>query len=171
VHGSPTYLSDLTGLDELNSRYQLHSPATGTLVELPIGDQFMQSTASIGFVSDGAINAGYEGEITEELAAVVISLPLTVTTDPRWHNLADTGLVEARWQGEELVLKGITAKQLLREAYSHKVDSAIACCANCRYQRGNRCGSEDSVLYGFKVTPSGVCPAFTGLNNLDDQES
>jgi Cft2 family RNA processing exonuclease len=170
IHGSPTYLSDLTGLEELNSRYQLHSPATGTLVELPIGDQFMQPTTSIGFGADGAMDAGYEGEITEELAAVVISLPHTVTTDPRWHNLADTGLVEARWQGEELVLRGITAKQLLREAYSNKVDSAIACCANCRYQRGNRCGSEDSVLYGFKVTPTGVCPAFMGLDTVDNEE-
>jgi hypothetical protein len=130
----------------------------------------MQPTTSTSFGADGAIDAGYEGEITEELTAVVISLPLTVTTDPRWHHLADTGLVEARWQGEELVLRGITAKQLLREAYSNKVDRAIACCANCRYQRGNRCGSEDSVLYGFKVTPTGVCPAFMGLDNLDEEE-
>jgi Cft2 family RNA processing exonuclease len=157
VHGSPTYLGDLTGLDELNSRYQLHSPATGTLVELPIGDSFMQSTMPI--------EVGYQGELTADETAVTISLPNNVTTDPRWHNLADTGLVEARWQGEELVLRGITAKQLLNEAYGHKVDSAIACCANCRYQRGNRCGSEDSVLYGFKVTPTGVCPAFTGLGD------
>ncbi len=166
VHGSPIYLADLTGLDELNSRYQLHSPATGTLVELPIGDRFMQSTTSIS----GAIETGYEGEVTEELEAVVISLPHNVTTDPRWRDLADTGIVEARWQGEELVLRGITAKQLRREAHSDKVDKAIACCANCRYQRGNRCGSEDSVLYGFKVTPTGVCPAFMGLDNLDNEE-
>ncbi len=157
VHGSPTYLGDLTGLDELNSRYQLHSPATGTLVELPIGDSFMQSTVPI--------EVGYQGELTVDEAAVKISLPNNVTTDPRWHNLADTGLVDARWQGEELVLRGITAKQLLNEAYGHKVNSAIACCANCRYQRGSRCSSEDSVLYGFKVTPTGVCPAFDGLGD------
>lgn len=170
VHGSPSYLSDLTGLDELNTRYQLHSPAAGTLVELPIGDRFMQPVTSIGFGAEGSIDTGYEGEITEEPAAVIISLPHTVTTDPRWYNLADTGLVEARWKGEELVLRGITAKQLLREAYSSKVDRTIACCANCRYQRGNRCGSEDSVLYGFKVTPTGVCPAFLDMNNLGGEE-
>jgi Cft2 family RNA processing exonuclease len=160
VHGSPTYLGDLTGLDELNSRYQLHSPATGTLVELPIGDNFMQSTVPI--------ETGHEGEITEGAAAVTISLSSSVTTDPRWDNLADTGLVEARWQGEELVLRGITAKQLLTEAAHRQVDSSIACCANCRYQRADRCGSEDSVLYGFKVNPTGVCPAFM---KLDDSES
>ncbi len=156
VHGSPTYLGDLTGLDELNSRYQLHSPATGTLVELPIGDSFMQSTVPI--------ETSYQGEITEQSASVAISLPATVTTDPRWDKLADTGLVEARWQGEELVLRGITAKQLVTAAAQRQVDSSIACCANCRYQRGSRCGSEDSVLYGFKVTPTGVCPAFRGLD-------
>ncbi len=161
VHGSPTYLGDLTGLDELSSRYQLHSPATGTLVELPIGDSFMQSTVPI--------EVGYQGELTADAASVTISLSSGVTTDPRWHSLSDTGLVEARWQGEELVLRGITAKQLLNEAYGNKVDSAIACCANCRYQRGNRCGSEDSVLYGFKVTPTGVCPAFVGLDNEEFQ--
>jgi Cft2 family RNA processing exonuclease len=157
VHGSPTYLGDLTGLDELNSRYQLHSPAAGTLVELPIGDSFMQSTVPL--------ETGYAGEVTEDAAKVNIALPRSVTTDPRWYNLADTGLVEARWQGEELVLRGITAKQLLNEAYSNKVDRSIACCGNCRYQRGNRCGSEDSVLYGFKVNPTGVCPEFMGLDD------
>jgi Cft2 family RNA processing exonuclease len=155
VHGSPTYLGDLTGLDELNSRYQLHSPATGTLVELPIGDSFM--------VANVPLEVGYQGELTADNESVTISLSNNVTTDARWHNLADTGLVEARWQGEELVLRGITAKQLLTEDYGYKVDQALPCCANCRYQRGNRCGSEDSVLYGFKVTPTGVCPAFVSL--------
>ncbi len=156
VHGLPTYLGDLTGLDELNSRYQLHSPATGTLVELPIGDSFMQSNIPL--------EVGYQGELTADQDLINISLPHSVTTDARWHHLADTGLIEARWQGEELVLRGITAKQLLNEAQINKVNSAIACCANCRYQRGNRCGSEDSVLYGFKVTPTGVCPAFRELD-------
>ena len=45
VHGSSTYLADLTGLEELQNRYQLHSPPAGKLVELPLGETFIQPAA------------------------------------------------------------------------------------------------------------------------------
>ena len=53
---------------------------------------------------------------------MIISLPDTVTADPRWQGLADTGIVEVRWQGEELVLRGITQRELLRQ--NHDVSGA-----------------------------------------------
>jgi Cft2 family RNA processing exonuclease len=30
IHGSPTYLADLAGLEELQNRYHLHLPSVGT---------------------------------------------------------------------------------------------------------------------------------------------
>ncbi|HEY9892050.1 MAG TPA: MBL fold metallo-hydrolase [Candidatus Sericytochromatia bacterium] len=152
VHGSPTYLSDLTGLEELQNRYHLHSPAAGTLVELPIGETFMQPAAPS--------ETNYEGELTELGTVVTITLPEAIAADPRWQDFADTGLVEARWQGEELVLRGLSQKELLQAGSNARIPLNIDCCANCVHQRGQRCWNPASPLYGFKVTPEGYCPVF-----------
>ena len=105
VHGSPNYLADLTSLEELQNRYQLHSPAVGTTVELPIGEKFIQPKV--------LPQQNYEGELNETGAYVTITLPEQINRDPRWQNFADTGLIEARWQGEELVLRGLSQRELL----------------------------------------------------------
>lgn len=165
VHGSPTYLADLTGLEELHNRYHLHSPGAGTLVELPIGDTFLQPAAP---------EANYEGELTELDTVVTITLPSAVTADPRWKNLADTGLIEARWQGEELVLRGLPQRELLRQGSDRLVDWVDAnsplrqSCANCRHFRGQRCWNPNSPLYEFRVTPDGFCPVFEPLSGGED---
>ncbi|MEC4803995.1 MAG: MBL fold metallo-hydrolase [Jaaginema sp. PMC 1079.18] len=152
VHGSPTYLADLTSLEELQNRYQLHSPHVGTLVELPIGDTFIQPEAP-------SLNH-YEGEINELDSAVAFSFPREMSHDTRWQQFADTGLVEARWQGEELVIRGISQRELLSQSSTAKIDLDRDCCRNCLHQRGQRCWNRLSPLYGFKVTPDGYCPAF-----------
>lgn len=151
-HGSPTYLADLTGLEELQNRYHLHSPPAGTLVELPIGETFMQPAPPT--------ETNYEGELTELGTVVTITLPEAIAADPRWQDFADTGLVEARWQGEELVLRALSQRELLQSGSQTKMPLNIACCANCRHQRGQRCWNPLSPLYGFKVTPEGYCPVF-----------
>ena len=152
IHGSPTYLADLTGLEELQNRYHLHSPSSGTLVDLPIGETFIQPAAPA--------EANYEGELTELGTVVTISLPEAIAADPRWEDFADTGLVEARWQGEEIVLRGLSQRELLTQASNTRVPVNIDCCGNCRHQRGQRCWNPASPLYGFKVTPEGYCPVF-----------
>jgi Cft2 family RNA processing exonuclease len=150
VDGPPIYLADLTGLEELHSRYQLHLPAAGSLVELPIGETFLHAPP--------ILESTYEGELAAGSQFVHVSLPATVTTDARWQKLADTGLIEARWQGEELVLRGISPQQLLN--YPERVAADLACCGNCQYLRSQRCTNEKSPLYGFKVAATGICRAF-----------
>ncbi|MGL5806943.1 MAG: MBL fold metallo-hydrolase, partial [Xenococcaceae cyanobacterium] len=80
--------------------------------------------------------------------------------DPRWNNFADTGLVEARWQGEELILRGLSQKELLNQNNEARMPSDVDCCNTCRYYRSQRCWNQSSPLYGFKVTPEGYCPVF-----------
>ncbi len=155
VHGSPIYLADLTALEELQSRYQLHTPAAGTFVELPIGDTFIQPAI--------LPEKNYQGELNELGTHVNISLPSDITNDPRWHDLADTGLIEGRWQGEELVLRGVSQRELLSQSHNYRIRVDVDSCAVCRYQRGQRCGNSLSPLYGFKVTPEGYCPVFEPL--------
>lgn len=163
VHGSPAYLADLTSLEELQNRYHIHSPAAGIVVELPIGETFLQPAAP---------ETNYEGELTELGTVITITLPDAITADPRWRQFADTGLIEARWQGEELVLRGLTQRELLNQnslgvarQRNRFALSDLDCCGTCRHQRGQRCWNPASPLYNFKVTLEGYCPAFERLND------
>ncbi|WP_059000473.1 MBL fold metallo-hydrolase [Leptolyngbya sp. NIES-2104] len=155
VHGDPNYLVDLTGLDELHNRYHLHSPASGSLVELPIGETFLQPAPP---------ETTYEGELTELGTVVTITLPDAITHDPRWRSLSDTGLIEARWQGQDLVLRGLTQRELMTQNNERSpawMDSSEKdCCFRCRHYRGQRCWNPGSPLFNFKVTPDGYCPVF-----------
>jgi len=155
VHGSPGYLADLTSLEELQNRYHVHSPAGGTLVELPIGDTFLQPAPP---------ETNYEGELTELGTVITITLPDAVTADSRWQQFGDTGLIEARWQGEELVLRGLSQRELLNQNSDRFIWSDVDCCGTCKHQRGQRCWNPASPLYNFKVTLEGYCPAFERLN-------
>lgn len=154
VHGSPSYLADLTCLEELQNRYHVHSPAAGTLVELPIGETFLQPDAP---------ETNYGGELTELGTVITITLPDTLTTDPRWRQFADTGLIAARWQGEDLVLRGLSPRELLNSNSLRPHAGDVDCCGNCRHQRGQRCWNSAAPLYNFKVTLDGYCPAFERL--------
>jgi Cft2 family RNA processing exonuclease len=154
VHGSPSYLADLTCLEELQNRYHVHSPAAGTLVELPIGETFLQPAAP---------ETNYEGELTELGTVITITLPDTVTADPRWRQFADTGLIEARWQGEDLVLRGLSPRELVNPNHLRPNSGDVACCGSCQHQRGQRCWNPAAPLYNFKVTLDGYCPAFERL--------
>ncbi|WP_414529802.1 MBL fold metallo-hydrolase [Nodularia chucula] len=160
VHGSPSYLADLTSLEELQNRYHVHSPLAGTLVELPIGETFLQPAPP---------ETNYEGELTELGTVITVTLPNTITDDPRWRQFGDTGLIEARWQGEELVLRGLSPRELLHQNSDRYSSSDINCCGTCRHQRGQRCWNPASPLYNFKVTLEGYCPAFESLSDSETQ--
>ncbi len=161
VHGSPSYITDLTNLEELRNRYQLHSPSNGTLVELPIGETFIAPTLP---------EINYEGELTELETEVIISLPQSITDDSRWPFFAETGIVEVRWQGEELILRALSQRELLQQTSDRFISADLDCCGNCLHYRGQRCSNPTSALYGFKVTSDGYCPMFESLHFPPEQE-
>nr|WP_254030549.1 MBL fold metallo-hydrolase [Planktothrix agardhii] len=135
----------------------IHTPNPGTLVELPIGETFIQPPLA---------EIEYEGEIAEFETQIHITLPPGLTTDPRWLGFADTGLVEARWQGEELVLRGISQREFLSQGSDRPIPRDLDCCGNCQYYRGQRCWNQSSALYGFKVTSDGYCPMFESIERI-----
>ncbi len=151
VHGAPNYLTDLASLEELQHRYQLHLPSAGVEVDLPIGETFVQPAPP---------EARYEGELAETDAGVTMLLPGAIAADSRWQRLADTGIVEAHWQGEELVIRGMSQRELLERGREPYFSPEVECCGNCVHNRGQRCWNQASSLYGFRITPDGYCPAF-----------
>lgn len=148
VHGSPTYLADLAGLAEIRNRYHVHVPQAGTWLDLPVG---------LPLVAGPPPEHGgtYEGELTETATGIRIELPQTLTSDPRWPNFGATGLVEARWQGEELLIRGLSPQEVLALP-----PTAARACAHCRFYRGQRCTQPNSPLMGLQVAPEGYCDAF-----------
>lgn len=155
IHGAPNYLSDLTSLEELQNRYQLHSPSVGVTVDLPIGAKFVQPKV--------IPQTNYEGELNETGAYITITLPEQITRDVRWQNFADTGLVEARWQGEELVLRGLSQRELLQQNNFLRRQLNPESCGNCVYYREQYCNNNHSPLKGLKVPSDGYCPLFEGI--------
>lgn len=152
VHGTPDRLADLTSLEELQSRYQLHLPAFGTQVDLPLGEKFIQPAAPAAYT--------YEGELNELDNTVTIALPKAIAADPRWLQFADSGLVEVRWQGDDLLVRGISQRELVSQQRKTDYLGDIDCCRNCRHYHHQRCWNPLSPLNGFKVTPEGYCPVF-----------
>ena len=165
VHGSAPDIGDLTALEELQNRYQLHSPSAGVLVDLPIGDRFLQPPSPTPTVYEGEVNE-LDSSSGELAPSITITLSDRLTEDPRWQTFANTGLIEGRWQGEELVLRGISQRELLKQHQESKPQEDLDCCSNCRYYRHQRCWNTLSPLAGFRVTPEGYCPVYESWESV-----
>ena len=160
VHGSLNYLLELASLEELRNRYQLHSPSPGILVELPVGDRFVQPQTLPPVY--------YEGELNETSSTIDIILPDNISEDSRWKHIADTGIVQARWQGNELIIRGVSQRELLSSNNQARISSDLDCCNRCRYYNSQHCWNKFSPLYGFKVVPEGYCPVFEADDSNSD---
>lgn len=158
VHGNPSHLSDLANLEELSNRYHVHCASVGKKIELPIGDS-LRVSVSRSDREAAEIRSPYEGELAELDSKVMLTLPIEIAEDRRWLNFADTGLVEARWQGEHLVIRGISQRELLN-ADSSSVLSNLRSCGNCRFYQNQHCQNDRSPLYNLRVSIDGYCPAF-----------
>lgn len=162
IHGAVNELSDLASMEELQNRYQLHLPSPGNLVDFPIGETFVQPAAP---------DVVYDGEVNEINDGVMVLLPETLTADPRWLRFGDTGVVHARWQGDDLILHGVSQHELLSEANASLNTPYQECCQRCIHMRGQRCWNSASPLYRFRITPDGYCPAFTAQTTQRSQEN
>jgi Cft2 family RNA processing exonuclease len=149
VHGDPDRLTELANLEELSNRYKVHLAQTGRLLELAIGKVPIPNAPA---------EVRYEGEVAETTAEVALSLPLDLTADPRWQAFAATGIVEAYWQGEALVLQGLSPSDVMGRIAAER--SHQSTCSQCRYYTARRCTHKISPLYGLAVTPDGCCPEF-----------
>ncbi|QHV01256.1 MBL fold metallo-hydrolase [Synechocystis sp. CACIAM 05] len=160
VHGQPSDIEDLTSLEELQSRYQLHSPAAGNAVALPIGDRFVQPTPPPSQIYEGEIHELEPNKQIHHLGEVMIHLDGQILENSRWGKFGETGIVQARWQGEELVLRGISQRELLKQNQSTKRPVDFDCCANCRHFQHHHCRNPASPLMGLEVRADGHCPVF-----------
>jgi len=158
VHGRSQQLMNLTALDDLQARYQLHLPTPEQLIDLPLASEFWQPAPPRDNL--------YEGEVDADKKGVQLRLPTSLESDPRWARLADTGIVEASWQGDELVIRGLNQRELMQVAPKDRVRGGVTetkaehTCYYCRHLRGQRCRNSESPLVGLQVTSDGSCGVF-----------
>jgi hypothetical protein len=153
MHGDSNYLADLANLDELRNKYHIHCPEIGIPLELPLRDSFYL----LNHGSNPNEFSPYPGELSELNSAIMLTLPIEVTSDSRWFNFSDTGLIEAKWQGEDLLIRGITQRELLNV---QSEENPILSCQSCRFYIGQRCLNRSSPLSGLKVSCDGYCLGF-----------
>lgn len=151
VHGRYQHLGDLASLDDLQSRYQLHLPTPKQTIDLPLAEAFWQPAPPRDTL--------YEGEITTSADQVTLILPTSLEGDSRWGQFADTGIVEATWQGDQLVIRGLKPQELMRTTSRDSITTTQTC-YSCRHLRGQRCRNPQSPLVGLKVTYDGTCNVF-----------
>jgi Cft2 family RNA processing exonuclease len=151
VHGNPSYLMDLASLEDLQSRYQLHVPSAGQWVDLPLGDRFLQPAAP---------DVTFEGEVTPDAEGLKLLLPDGIQSDPRWGKLLDTGLVQLRWQGDDLVLRGLSPQTLMRSGQTGAA-VGVECCQRCQFWQQQHCQNPKSPLYRCAVAAENYCDAFS----------
>lgn len=147
VHGTPNHLANLANLEELQNRYQIRIPSPGNTIELLLNQPFWQPAPPP--------ETTYEGEVIETQESLTISLPAEITQDPRWGAFADTGIVQLAWQGDQLVLRGLSQSDLLLP-----VPSQTQNCFHCRHQQQQYCRNPASPLFNRQVAPDGYCPEF-----------
>ncbi|ERN41494.1 putative exonuclease of the beta-lactamase fold involved in RNA processing [Rubidibacter lacunae KORDI 51-2] len=160
IGGSAANLADLTAAEELQTRYHVHLPPAGQRVELPVGKTFVQPAAPP--------ERSYEGEVREGNNRIGIVLPAALADDPRWHNFAETGIVSACWQGNTLVLHGLSQQDVLNidtPEYPHIASTRS--CKTCRYFNNRRCRQPRSPLYTLQVPPEGYCLAYAPARAVD----
>lgn len=150
VHGQPDDLADLATLEELSNRYKIHVPQAQQLVELPIAQHHGPP--------EQLPETHYEGEVAETTSEILIALPPEFAQDPRWQTFADTGVIEASWQGEQLVIRGMTAQELRQTR--RQSPSSIESCLNCQFYQNQHCRNPDAPLFQLQVTAEGYCWAF-----------
>lgn len=151
IHGEQQQLTDLASLEALQSRYQLHLPIPQQAMDLPLAESFWQPAPPRDTL--------YEGELETRQDQVVLTLPSQLESDPRWVQLADTGIVEASWQGDQLVIRGLNQQELM-QVKPRNSETAGQTCYACRHLRGQRCRNPDSPLVGLQVTSDGSCAVF-----------
>jgi Cft2 family RNA processing exonuclease len=151
LHGTPQQLADLSDLNDLQSRYQLHIAQPNQVLDLFVGET--------PWPVPPPEEAPYEGMLIDTLEELLIELPEAIKTDPRWVQLADTGILKLRWQGDSLVVQGISAADLRMKRLSQAATNG-ASCAICRYYQAQKCRNTLSPLFGRNVAPDGYCAEF-----------
>lgn len=158
-HRSSLVVEDLMQVPDLQNRYQLHSLIPGEILEVGVEDSgsLPQETLAPPLQT-------YGGELVESGLSATFSLGADILEDPRWQTFADTGLIEAVWQGHQLVIRGLSQAEILRSSASQQPMDRN-CCANCHYYRNQRCWQIESALHGFKVSPQGTCPVYAPIGD------
>lgn len=157
VHGgSLDALQQLSHLEELRSRYSVHVPEPGVEVSITVNESFLQSPSP---------EPRYGGELQEDLDGIRFQLADEIAQDPRWQALAETGLLEIEWQGDGLLIRGVSPQKLMSQGRSTGSQNRrpTDCCKTCCFYRNQYCRNPESPLESVRVLAESYCQEFQRL--------
>jgi Cft2 family RNA processing exonuclease len=153
IHGSKSALHELSRAGDLRDKYWIHIPEVGDRITFGEAPEHL-SKAQIARVDAGQ---EFEIEIVAEIDGAWLRIPDAVLADPRWQQLAGTGLLSAKWSKGGLAMRSISASAV---AIEKAISSGADCCAACEFFDGYLCRGEESSLHLRNVDPSGACGVF-----------
>lgn len=157
IHGGhETALQDLSELEELRSRYSVHLAKPGVEISLSVSDSDFEPPP---------LQHYYKGELQEDSRGIRFHLADEIAQDPRWQALAETGLLEVEWQGNGLLIRGISPQELLGRGDSQRHPPGLNrrptdCCKACFFYRQQYCRNPDSPLDRVRVLAEDYCQEF-----------
>ena len=159
IHGCGNALHSLADSGDLKSKHYIHIPNVGERVEYGQAPEHISKSQ----IAKIELPQEFEVSVEAELEGAWLQIPLEVVeNDPRWQQLASSGIVKASWEGYHLKLSPITQKNLSsQKAIEDAVSKGENCCAVCKFYQGGSCKGEESPLFEFQVDPSGICGEFS----------
>lgn len=161
IHGSLDALHELARSGDLQKRHVVHIPAVGEAIEygqIPEHVSSRRQDQLIQHQTHSEVSEGFEVEIIAEVEGAWLRIPEEVVEeDPRWQNLADTGILKAKWDRNGLRLTTLSQHDLVIDEAKKSGEN---CCARCVHFQDRCCQCEDSPMCSLQVDPSGYCPEF-----------
>ncbi len=157
VHGgSPDALQQLSHLEELRSRYQVHVAKPRREVALSLSESSFEGPM---------LEQCYGGELQKDGDGIRLELADEIALDPRWQALAETGLLEIEWQGDGLLIRGISPQKLMDRGRvtGSQNRRPTDCCQTCSFYRNQYCCNPESPLESMRVLVESYCQEFQRL--------
>ncbi|NJN24183.1 MAG: hypothetical protein HC810_07045 [Acaryochloridaceae cyanobacterium RL_2_7] len=152
-HGQHDQLAELCAMEELTNRYHLHLPQKGQVLDILVIHSNLRSE------EPSLAEMMWEGELSESTDEIQIRLPNNIKVDSRWDAIADSGIILATWQGENLIIQGVSQRELLHPQWQ-RLDGSVQSCLNCSDYLDGACQQTRSPLFSLKISPEGSCQYF-----------
>ncbi len=158
IKGTPDAVHELARSGQNSSKYYIHIPKIGDTIKYGQAPEYLDQKKI------AVLEQPQEFELHLETFGddAWLRVPREVVEeDPRWENLAVSGVMRAKWDGFYLRLSPIAPEKLLKESNIKKAKvTGGECCAVCQFFHRGKCTSDHSPLDRRHVDPTGYCPEF-----------
>ena len=159
VHGKEDALHELARSGDNRSKYYIHIPQIGDKIEYGNAPKHLDKKKIAVLEQPQEFELHLENFGEDAWLRVPRQV---VKEDPRWQNIARSGVIRAKWDGAfHLRLSGVNPETITRDSNIKKaIVTGAECCAICQFFQRGKCFGDGSPLYKRQVDPTGYCEEF-----------